>query len=116
MMNIEDIRTYCLSLPGTTEEIKWGNDLCFSIGGKMYCVTGLTGPLTVSFKVNKEDFHEVSRSDGFTPAPYVARYQWILLEKPQKVSRKDLQAYIKQSYELIKSKLSKKALKQYGLN
>ena len=115
-MNMEDIRTYCLSLPGTTEDVKWGNDLCFSIGGKMYCVAGLTGPVTVSFKVCKEDFDEVSRSDGFSPAPYVARYSWVLLEKPEKVSRKELQGYIKQSYTLIKERLSKKALKEYGLS
>lgn len=40
-MIIEDIQTICKSLPGVTEDIKWGHDLVFSIGGKMFCVVGL---------------------------------------------------------------------------
>ena len=114
-MNIEDIRSYCLGLPGVTEDIKWGNDLCFCIAEKMFCATRLKGPLQVSFKVTDEEFDEVSNSDGFVPAPYVARYKWVLLEDPSKVSKKKLLAYITQSYELVKMKLPGKALKKYGL-
>ena len=108
-MNIEDIRSFCLTLPGVTEDVKWGNDLCFCIAKKMFCVTGLKGPLQVSFKVTDEEFDELSNSDGFVPAPYVARYKWVLLEDPAKVSKKKLQAYITQSYELVKKKLPKKS-------
>ena len=39
-MNIEHLREYCLSFPGATEDVKWGSDLCFSVGAKMFCVTG----------------------------------------------------------------------------
>ena len=35
-MDIEDIRIMCTSLPGVTEDIKWGNDLVFSVGGKCF--------------------------------------------------------------------------------
>ena len=115
MVNIEDIRTFCLSHPGTTEDIKWGNDLCFSVGGKMFCVVVLTGTMTISFKVTEEEFDEVSSSEGFIPAPYVARYKWVLLEDPGKISKKALLDYIKQSYTLVKSKLSKNVLKVHGL-
>ena len=115
MVNIEDIRAFCLALQGTTEDIKWGNDLCFCIGGKMFCVTILTGTLTLSFKVNDEEFAEVSSSDGFIPAPYAARYKWVLLEDPDKITKKELLVYIKQSYDLVRSKLSRKVLKEHGL-
>jgi predicted DNA-binding protein (MmcQ/YjbR family) len=114
-MHIEEIRSFCLKLPGATEDIKWGNDLCFCIAGKMFCVAVLQGPLKISFKVTDEEFDEVSNSDGFIPAPYVARHKWVLLEDPGKISGKKLQAYIKQSYELVKAKLSKKALKAHRL-
>ena len=40
-MNIEEIQNLCKQLPGVTEDIKWGNDLCFSVGGKMFLVAGL---------------------------------------------------------------------------
>jgi predicted DNA-binding protein (MmcQ/YjbR family) len=40
-MNVEWVRRYCLALPHTTEEILWGDDLVFKIGGKMYAVVVL---------------------------------------------------------------------------
>jgi predicted DNA-binding protein (MmcQ/YjbR family) len=111
-MQIDDIRKFCHTLHSVTEDVKWGNDLCFSIGGKMFCVTSLTEPFGVSFKVKDEEFDELSNSEGFIPAPYVARYKWVLLQDAGKISKKQLQFYIKQSYELIKSKLPKKVLKE----
>ncbi len=108
-MNIEDLRDYCNKLPGVTEDIKWGHDLCFCIGAKMFAVTGLEGnPVGLSFKVTDEEFEEVSTTDGFIPAPYLARNKWVLLKDTSRIPRKKLEAYIKQSYELILSKLPKK--------
>jgi hypothetical protein len=40
-MNIEEVQSLCKQLLGVTEYIKWGSDLCFSVGGKMFLVTGL---------------------------------------------------------------------------
>jgi predicted DNA-binding protein (MmcQ/YjbR family) len=110
-MNIEEIRAFCKKLPQATEDVKWGNDLCFCIGGKMFCVVPLKGELSVSFKVTDEEFDELSSRNGFIPAPYVARYKWVLLQNVSVLNRKELESYIKQSYELIKAKLPKKALK-----
>ena len=107
-MDIEWLRKYCLKLPGTKEDIKWGNDLCFTIANKMYCVTGLNPPLSVAFKVSDEDFEELSQTDGFMPAPYMARAKWVLVTKPAKLSKKEWESYIRNSYELIKAKLPKK--------
>src|ERR1044071_4318803 len=113
-MNIEELRTYCKSLPKVTEDIKWGQDLCFCIGEKMFCVTGLTGPMQLSFKVKDDEFDELSNREGFIPAPYVARYKWVLLQDPAKLSKKELFGYVKQSYELVKAKLPRKVLKDLG--
>ncbi|MDO7846800.1 MmcQ/YjbR family DNA-binding protein [Hymenobacter sp. M29] len=38
-MPIEDLQALCLRLPGTTQDLKWGVHLCFSVGGKMYLST-----------------------------------------------------------------------------
>jgi predicted DNA-binding protein (MmcQ/YjbR family) len=107
-MDIEWLRKCCLKLPGTKEDIKWGNDLCFSVADKMFCVTGLNPPLSVAFKVPDEDFEELSQTDGFIPAPYMARAKWVLVTAPEKLSRKDWESYIHTSYELVKAKLPKK--------
>ena len=110
-MDIESIRDFCNTLPFVTEDIKWGNDLCFSIGNKMFCVATLTTPTRISIKVRDEEFEELSNI-GIMPAPYVARYKWILVTDMGKFSNKEWEHYIRQSYELVKSKLPNKILNQ----
>jgi predicted DNA-binding protein (MmcQ/YjbR family) len=112
-MNIESLREYCLSLPHVTEDVKWGADICFSIGGKMFCVSGFNTPLHASLKVTDEEFDEMSQRKGIIPAPYLARYKWILISDDEAtLSDKQWKHYISQSYEVIKSKLPKKILKE----
>ena len=108
LMTLEDLRKFCLSLPHVTEDIKWGHDLCFCIGGKMFCVTGIEGPLEVSLKVNDEEFEELVASNDIIPAPYLARYKWILIQKTTRFKKKEWEYYVKQSYDLIKEKLPAK--------
>lgn len=114
-MNIEQLQSFCKSLPGVTEDIKWGNDLCFSVGKKMFCVTGLQPPMTASFKVKDEEFEELINTPDIISAPYVGRYKWVLVEKADRLSKKEWEHYIRQSYELIKAALPKKVLKESGL-
>src|ERR1700757_973250 len=40
-MNIDQLRKICLSFPGVTEQIQWGDDLLFKVGGKMFAITPL---------------------------------------------------------------------------
>ena len=114
-MNVETLREFCNSLPSVTEDIKWQMDLCFLIADKMFCVTGLDGPFTVSFKVRDEEFQEMSERPGIMPAPYVARYKWVLVEGGNTLTEKEWEHYIRQSYELIKAKLPRKTARALGL-
>ncbi len=115
-MNVEDIQAICKKLAAVTEDIKWGNDLVFSIGGKMFCVVGLEqSPATASFKVKEEDFEEMCSRDGFKPAPYVARYKWVWIDNIGRLNKKEWEQYIHQSYKLVKDKLPHKTKKELGL-
>ena len=115
-MDIEDIRVMCKTLPGVTEDIKWGNDLVFSIGGKMFCVAGLEqSPTTASFKVKDEEFEEMCNRPGFKPAPYVAKYKWVWMDDINKLKKTEWKHYVKQSYDLVKEKLPAKLKKQLGI-
>lgn len=111
-MNLEILEKICNNLNGTTEDIKWENDLCFLIGNKMYCVAGIEPPLTVSFKVQPEEFIELTNKNGIIPAPYVARYHWVLVEDLNALNLKEWKFYITQSYKMIFNKLSKKIQKE----
>lgn len=115
-MNIEDIEIICRQMPGVSEDIKWEHDLVFSISGKMFCVVGLNqSPTTASFKVKDEAFEEMCTWTYFKPAPYVAKYKWVLIEDINKMKKADWKQYLQQSYDLVKNKLSAKARKQLGL-
>ena len=107
-MEIEWLTQFCLSLPGAREEIKWLKDLCFTVGSKLFCVTGLEGDFQFSFKVDDEIFEEMSSRDGFIPAPYMARAKWVLVTNPSRLSRKEAENYIRRSHELIIARLPKK--------
>ncbi|HKQ76639.1 MAG TPA: MmcQ/YjbR family DNA-binding protein [Blastocatellia bacterium] len=117
-MNLEKIREYCLSLPHATEEVLWEKDLVFKIGGKMFAVIGLdAGPVSkFSFKCTPEEFAELTERNGIIPAPYAARYHWVAVEKPGSLSQAEVKRLIKDSYEMVKAKLTKKAQSLLGQN
>jgi predicted DNA-binding protein (MmcQ/YjbR family) len=110
-MNIEILQSICNKLPAVTEDIKWGNDLCFCLAGKIFCVAGLTPPLRISFKVTNDEFDELTSIPGIIPAPYMARNKWILVEDLSVLNKEQWEKYIFQSYELVKAKLPKKLLR-----
>ncbi len=115
-MNLEKIREYCLSLPHVTEEVLWEKDLVFKIGGKMFTVIGLdAGPASqFSFKCTPEEFAELTERDGIVPAPYAARYHWVAIQKPNALAQAEIKRLIKDSYEMVKAKLTRKVQTQLG--
>ena len=114
-MNIEQLRTFCLSFPGATEDIKWGADLCFCVGAKMFCVTGvdsLSGGISV--KCTPEKFAEITERVGIIPAHYVARYHWVTIERLDAVSTTEMKVLIETSYQLVFAKLPKRLRESIG--
>ena len=113
-MNIEEIREFCLSLPHATEDVKWGNDLAFCVGEKMFTVVGLepSAQTAMSFKCTPEKFAELIEMDGIRPAPYVARYHWVALEKFNALKQNELMDLIKKSYQMVWEKLPAKVKKK----
>jgi predicted DNA-binding protein (MmcQ/YjbR family) len=108
-MNIEQLRKFCLSFPGATEDIKWGADLCFSVGGKMFCVTGAdSADGGMSFKCTPEKFNELIEREGIDPAAYVGRYKWVHVADTNALTAAELKELIQNSYNLVHDKLPKK--------
>ena len=107
-MTATELETMCMGFQGATQDIKWGNDLCYSVGTKIFCVTGLQGMQYVSFKTAPEEFAELIEREGVIPAPYSARYYWVLVKDPRSLRPKEWKAYIQKSYLLVFEKLSRK--------
>lgn len=115
-MTIDSIREISLKLKGTMEDIKWEDHLCFNVGNKMYLITTPDSiPVNATFKVPDEDFDEMCSRDGFSKAPHLGRYFWVYIEDINKLSRKEWEHFIQQSYDLVASKLPKKKKQELGL-
>jgi len=109
-MTIETLRAICRALPDVTEDVKWGQDLAFCIGEKMFAVVNLEPPHQLSFKCTPESFGELTERPGLIPAPYLARAMWV--QEPElgaTLDRRELEALIRTSYALVQAKLPKRA-------
>ena len=107
-MNAATLEKLCSSFKGTTQDVKWGNDLCYLIGNKMYCVIGLDESHGISFKATPEDFGELTERKGIIPAPYTARYHWVLVSNTSALTVKEWKHYVEKSYQLVFDKLPQK--------
>ena len=108
-MNVDWLRDLCLSFPGATEQIQWGCDLLFKVGGKMFAVTPLEpAPVCLSFKASPENFAELTERPNIIPAPYLARAQWVALQTMDALPFEELSRLLRDSYDMIFAKLPKK--------
>ena len=106
-MNVEQIREYCLSFPGATEKLQWGDSLCFKIKAKLFAVMGLDRQ-RLTFKCTPEAFAELIERDGIRVAPHVGRYHWVMLERLDALPGAELKELIARSYEMVVAKVPKK--------
>jgi predicted DNA-binding protein (MmcQ/YjbR family) len=110
MPDVEWLRKLCLSLPDATENLQWGETLCFKVRGKLFATVHLSeGKLApIVCKAAPEKFHELIEIEGISPAPYVGRYKWVLLANSNVLPAAELEELIRESYELVVAKAPKK--------
>ena len=112
-VSLTPLMDFCRKLPHVTEDVKWGNDLVFSIGGKMFCVFDNAGGTKFSFKATPAMFSILTKKEGIIPAPYVARYHWVMLEGPKALPRPQIEELIRESYHLVSLALPAKVRRQF---
>jgi predicted DNA-binding protein (MmcQ/YjbR family) len=116
-MNRRQLDLLCLSWPGVTSDIKWGEDLVYSVAAKMIAVLWLEGDhfKRISFKVPDELFLALTEQPGIAPAPYLARHKWISLTDPAAFGDDWLASQLRISYELVAAKLPQKTRQSLSL-
>ena len=108
-MTIDSLRKFCMAMSHVTEDMKWGDDLVFSVANKMFVVTWMEPPYRTSFKCAPEEFAELVEQDGIVPAAYMARNHWVTVEEMSgTLDDAELKRRIARSYELVKMKLPRK--------
>jgi len=116
-MRHAEIEKFCLSLPGATLSVQWGDARVFKVGGKIFAVLGPkeTTPHTLSFKAGEPSFHILTHMRHIVPAPYLARAEWVHLERLDALGTKDLKAYLHRAHALVAAGLSKKTRAALGI-
>jgi len=111
-MTLERLRAVFAGFPDATEQIQWGKDLVFKVGGKMFCVA-CTEPVeppkvAMSFKCDDETFAALIEREGAIPAPYLAKHKWVALEQFDTLPDAELKPLLARAYEIVSAKLPKR--------
>ncbi|HEY6306023.1 MAG TPA: MmcQ/YjbR family DNA-binding protein [Candidatus Angelobacter sp.] len=108
---LEWVRRFCLSLPHTTEKVRWEHNLLFCIGERIYCLANLEpgmGRSQITFKCTPQIFAELVEMEGMIPAPYMARNHWVSVTDMEPFRQAELKEHIRNSYQLVLEKLPRK--------
>lgn len=106
---------FCRSLPGVTEDVKWGHDLIFSVGGKMFAGFQLPDYEPLAFKTDPLIFSTLTTHDGVIPAPYMARHHWVSVTKRSALPLDFLRDLLAEAHSLVGSKLPASTRRRLGL-
>ncbi len=100
-MNIEELRNYCLSKKGVTEDLPFGPDtLVFKVMDKIFLLTGMGRPLQFNVKCDPEK--AVVLRDQYScvkPGYHMNKKYWNTVTVDGSVSAKQLQEWINHSYQ-----------------
>lgn len=120
-MDIEQLRDYCLSKPGTLETLPFGPDsLVFKVAGKVFLICTLnTGELSFNVKCDPELADELREQyASVQPGYHMNKKHWNTIIVDGSVSAKLLRDWIDHSYEQVLRGLPKKEwanLKRIGI-
>ena len=104
-MSVEAIRRFCLSFPQATENLQWGDTLCFKVGGKIFALLSLSSvPQRLMFKCTPETFAELLEHEDIIPAPYLGRYKWLSFQRLDALPWIEVKDLIGQSYQMVAAK------------
>lgn len=114
-MDIDWLRRLCLSFAHVTEQIQWGDNLVFKVGGKIFAVAPLEPAQNcLSFKCSDEDFAELIERPGIVPAPYLARAHWVALESDCPRDLAELEDLLRNAHMLVFAKLPRSLQEKLG--
>lgn len=109
-MRLESLQACALALPQTNFVKQWGENLVFKVAGRMFLIVSLDGALAESaiFKCRPEEFDALTENDGIEQAPYCAKRLWVKVSDLDALPAAEFERRIRQSYDLVVAKLSKK--------
>lgn len=109
-MDIETLRTYCLSFKGAEEKTPFDEDtLVFSVRGKMFCLADISSFEFINLKCEPETATALREQyEDVTPGYHMNKNHWNSVKANGRISDTQLKEWIKDSYNLVVEGLPKK--------
>lgn len=104
MINIEELRTYCLAKPDVDESLPFGPEtLVFKVGGKIFLLASLDAqPLQFNVKCDPELAVELRDTYScILPGYHMNKKHWNTIIVDNTLTRKQLKEHIDHSYGLV---------------
>lgn len=111
MINLEDIRTYCLKKKGVTEDFPFNEEtLVFKVMGKMFLLTNIgEAEISVNLKCNPELAIELrEKYESVQPGYHMNKKMWNTVTYAGEFSEKEFYKMIDHSYDEVVKGLTKK--------
>ena len=106
---LDRIRSIAAALPEATEELTWETSINFRVRRKIFCFPSDGSSIMV--KADREELPALLGDPRVTPAPYLARGGWVVLDLSTAVDWTEVTELIHTSYCLIAPKtLAKQVL------
>src|SRR5436190_23302360 len=107
-MNIEDLRSYALSLPDAEEIFPFGdNVIVFKIHGKMFLLLPLNSE-SLNFNVKCDPDYAVELREKYSciqPGYHMNKKHWNTIFVDGSLSSKQIKEFIDDSYKLVSKKI-----------
>ena len=109
-MNIEELRTYCLSKKGVAESLPFSETvLVFKVQNKMFALTDMDSFNYVNLKCEPEKCIDLRETyDGVKPGYHMSKKHWNSVYVNSDVEDKMVFELIDESYDLVVKSLTKK--------
>ena len=116
VMNIEDIRDYCLSMDDVTEKTPFGkfarrydSILVFYVLDHMFCFVDMDDFTSVTVKSTPDEVDEISMNHSLVSDPlYQSLRHWMQLNLNGDVSDSEIYSLVRRAYDIVKAKYQKK--------
>ena len=108
-MNIEELRSYCMSKKGATESFPFDETtLVFKVMNKMFAITDLVDDFSVVVKADPEKYHGLMEQYPAVRQPRYFRGSWVQVMIDGSIDEDLIKGWIDESYDLIVANLPKK--------
>jgi predicted DNA-binding protein (MmcQ/YjbR family) len=113
-VNIEEVRDYCLTKPGVTEDMPFGEDtLVFRVCEKLFLLTSLSQGDRFNVKCDPERAIELREQHSeVQPGYHMNKKHWNTVHINGNLNRREICELIDHSYELVLKNLPKNTREQ----